>query len=306
MLRRLADARLITAEGDDKRPGEGAVDVAHEALIRGWSELRKWIDADRAGLRTQRRLTEAAREWEGNGRDASFLYGGARLAVAKEWAGAHGAELNVLEAEFLAASVEAEGKQKADEIAKAKARLALERSRLRLTLALAATLMTAVVGAAAAALWYQHEHDRLAGATEREVTAALDEATTLEKQAATLTDDPARWEAALTEALLAVKRAEGVLNNGEGTDDLKRRVVARREELEAVDKDRRMKALLEEARLQAEAGGKKRLQKRGAGWAACGSWRQKERLRRRGAGWAVCGGVREGHATQHPQHGAGR
>ncbi len=99
-------------------------------------------------------------EWEGNGRDASFLYGGARLAVAKEWAGAHGAELNALETEFLSASVEAEGKQKADEIAKAKARLALERWRLRLTLALAATLLLAVVGVAAGALWYQHDQHR--------------------------------------------------------------------------------------------------------------------------------------------------
>ena len=89
VLRRLADARLITTEGDERRPGEGSVDVAHEALIQGWPELRQWIDADRAGLRTQRRLTEAAREWESNGRDASFLYGGARLAVANEWAESH-------------------------------------------------------------------------------------------------------------------------------------------------------------------------------------------------------------------------
>ena len=55
------DARLITTEGSDAT--EGAVEVAHEALIRGWKQLRQWIDADRAGLRTQRQLTEAAREW---------------------------------------------------------------------------------------------------------------------------------------------------------------------------------------------------------------------------------------------------
>ena len=149
VLGRLADARLITTEGDERRPGEGSVDVAHEALIRGWPELRKWIDADRSGLRTQRRLTEAAREWESNGRDASFLYGGARLAVANEWAETHRAELHGLEAEFLSASVEAEGKHKADEVAKAKARMALERWRLRLTVALAATLWLATIGAAA-------------------------------------------------------------------------------------------------------------------------------------------------------------
>jgi hypothetical protein len=37
------------------------VEVAHEALIRGWLRLRKWIDADRTGLRTRTRLTEATR-----------------------------------------------------------------------------------------------------------------------------------------------------------------------------------------------------------------------------------------------------
>ena len=54
------DVRLITT---DKRieprkdeakesPGgadedEGGVEVAHEALIRGWKQLREWVDADR-------------------------------------------------------------------------------------------------------------------------------------------------------------------------------------------------------------------------------------------------------------------
>ena len=88
------------------------------------------------------------------------------------------------------------------------------------------------------------------------MTAALDEAATLGKQAATLTADPARWEAALAEALLAVKRAEGLLNNGEGAEELRERVAALREELEAADKDRRMVARLEEARLQGAVAGK--------------------------------------------------
>jgi TIR domain len=96
------DARLITTQGTGT--ADGAVEVAHEALIRGWKQLRQWIDADRAGLRVHRQLTEAAQEWEADGRESSFLYGGTRLAVAREWAKTHRDELNALEAEFLAAS----------------------------------------------------------------------------------------------------------------------------------------------------------------------------------------------------------
>jgi formylglycine-generating enzyme required for sulfatase activity len=96
-----AETRLITGEAED---GEEFFEVAHEALIRGWPELRKWIDADRAALLTQRRLTEAANEWDKKNRSAGFLYGGARLATAREWAAAHPDEINSLESEFLRAS----------------------------------------------------------------------------------------------------------------------------------------------------------------------------------------------------------
>jgi TIR domain/Leucine rich repeat len=101
---KLADARLVTTEGG----GGGSVEVAHEALIRNWSELRKWVEADRAGLRTHRRLTEAAAEWQANGRDPSFLYAGARLAVANEWAAHRGPDMSPVEVDFLAASRDAQ------------------------------------------------------------------------------------------------------------------------------------------------------------------------------------------------------
>jgi tetratricopeptide (TPR) repeat protein/tRNA A-37 threonylcarbamoyl transferase component Bud32 len=139
----------------------------------------------------------------------------------------------------------------------AQAKTRAERRARRMTVALAATLLLAVTGAGAGALWYQHdqslraaEHNRRASATERDVTAALEEATALGKQAATLKDDPEKWGAALTVALSAVKRAEGVLNNGEGGEDLRARVGALRAELEVAEKDERMIAALEAARFQ--------------------------------------------------------
>ncbi|HVS39014.1 MAG TPA: serine/threonine-protein kinase, partial [Gemmataceae bacterium] len=130
------------------------------------------------------------------------------------------------------------------------------------TAAVAAGVLVALLAGGAGAWWYQREEGARAAqratraaATERDVTAALGEAKALAGQAASHRDDPARWEAALTGALSAVKRAEGVLHSGEGTDDLRQRVAEEREALEAADRDRRMIVRLEEARFQrAEAG----------------------------------------------------
>jgi WD40 repeat protein len=106
VLGRLVDARLLTTGRDET--GVEIVDVSHEALIRGWPRLRGWIEADRAGLLTHRRLTDAAREWDAVQREASALYRGARLAAAREWASDHDEDLSRLEHDFLAASQAAE------------------------------------------------------------------------------------------------------------------------------------------------------------------------------------------------------
>ncbi|MEU8540991.1 DNA-binding protein [Streptomyces sp. NPDC048717] len=77
VLDRLAQARLITLDDD-------TVDLAHEALITSWPRLRTWVEETRDRLRTHRRLTEAAAEWEALARDPGALYRGTRLATADE------------------------------------------------------------------------------------------------------------------------------------------------------------------------------------------------------------------------------
>ncbi|MGH8887788.1 MAG: AAA family ATPase, partial [Egibacteraceae bacterium] len=101
LLDRLAAARLVTLSQD-------TVEVAHEALIREWPMLRRWLTEDREGLRTQRRLTEAAIEWETLRHEPDALYRGARLATAREWAAGNEERLNDLEREFLTASSDRE------------------------------------------------------------------------------------------------------------------------------------------------------------------------------------------------------
>ncbi len=103
VLQQLADARLVTTSRD-MASGEELIDVAHEALIRGWVRLRGWIEEDRAALRVHRQLTVAADEWEQNNRDQSYLYRGAHLAQAEEWAETHPSDLNELEGAFVEAS----------------------------------------------------------------------------------------------------------------------------------------------------------------------------------------------------------
>ena len=100
VVEELTDRRLLTVS-------EGTVEVSHEALLREWPRLRAWLDEDRAGQVLHSHLIEAARGWQGGGRDAGELYRGARLTSALDWTTEHTLELNELEREFLTVSREA-------------------------------------------------------------------------------------------------------------------------------------------------------------------------------------------------------
>jgi WD40 repeat protein/DNA-binding SARP family transcriptional activator len=104
VLRILADARLVTIDAE-------TVEVAHEALIREWPTLQRWLSDDREGLRVHRHLSLAAQEWDSSGREVGELYQGARLGQALEWAATRAGEINALEREFLDASGEARDRE---------------------------------------------------------------------------------------------------------------------------------------------------------------------------------------------------
>ncbi|WP_051367105.1 nSTAND1 domain-containing NTPase [Hamadaea tsunoensis] len=78
ILDALVAARLVVVH-------EGAVEIAHEALIGAWPRLRQWLTEDRETLVSHRRLTEAAQLWESLDRDPGALLRGTRLAIAAEW-----------------------------------------------------------------------------------------------------------------------------------------------------------------------------------------------------------------------------
>ncbi|MEH1997620.1 MAG: pentapeptide repeat-containing protein [Nostoc sp.] len=87
VIQRLADEKLVvTSTLIEKGSGSSqvaVVDVAHEALIRHWSLLRKWIEESRDILRQKRKIEAAAVEWRDRGKVKDYLFQGKRLTEAK-------------------------------------------------------------------------------------------------------------------------------------------------------------------------------------------------------------------------------
>ena len=75
-LEAFVSARLVTLDRD-------VAEITHEALIRSWPRLRDWIEEDRAGRLVAQDVEAAASAWDRGRQDASLLYRGSRLAVAR-------------------------------------------------------------------------------------------------------------------------------------------------------------------------------------------------------------------------------
>jgi WD40 repeat protein len=137
LIEKLADGetRLLTTEGDAE--AGWTVEVAHEALLRNWARLQKWLQDEREWLPIRRRLTADAGEWADAAPEHQddYLYFGVRLAVCREWAGPRRGDLNPVEKAFLDASEEAgrqrEQKELADERRQREAAEAAERTERR-------------------------------------------------------------------------------------------------------------------------------------------------------------------------------
>jgi hypothetical protein len=77
----LADARLVVTGYDEQ--GQPTVEVAHEALIRHWPPLQRWMEQDRTFRLWQNRLRQDMQDWQHHDcNDEALLYG-TRLAEAE-------------------------------------------------------------------------------------------------------------------------------------------------------------------------------------------------------------------------------
>lgn len=84
ILDHLAKCRLLTLSSDEKNQTI-RVDIAHEALIAGWSTLQQWINERRDAEQTRRRLAANAAEWVRLGKTMGGLLDAVELAEAERW-----------------------------------------------------------------------------------------------------------------------------------------------------------------------------------------------------------------------------
>ncbi|MDB9519833.1 hypothetical protein PN466_23090 [Roseofilum reptotaenium CS-1145] len=85
VLEKLVASRLIVTSVEN---GSSAVviDLAHEATIRHWQQLRSWLNQHRQDLPLIRQLRREAAIWEDNGQQSKYLLVGARLDNALDCA----------------------------------------------------------------------------------------------------------------------------------------------------------------------------------------------------------------------------
>lgn len=79
-------ARLIILFNEGNKE---IAEVSHEALIRHWPLLRRWLSEGRSLLQQQRRIENAAKEWEKQHRERGLLLQGKSLAGAKRFQKEH-------------------------------------------------------------------------------------------------------------------------------------------------------------------------------------------------------------------------
>jgi len=104
LVQHLADSRLVVTGLD--QTGDETVEVVHEALIRGWEQLRFWMATDRAFRNWQEGLRADMRQWHENEQDEGDLLRGRSLGQAENWLAERAAEISDVAQRFIQASIE--------------------------------------------------------------------------------------------------------------------------------------------------------------------------------------------------------
>ncbi len=102
----LVKGRLLVTGGSEPER-EAWVDLAHEALIDGWTQLKEWRTENREGRKLARQVEKDAQNWQAHDKplESYFLWGGDKLAEAEKVLSEYAAiePLSKLAEEFLEA-----------------------------------------------------------------------------------------------------------------------------------------------------------------------------------------------------------
>jgi WD40 repeat protein len=111
VIQRFAEpgVRLITVAGDEQAE---TAEVTHETLFEHWQQLQTWLEGSRSDLRFERRLEEAARYWQTQGKPEGSLWRPPDLDLLQQYRQRVGDELSPLQMEFAQASTAAEDQRK--------------------------------------------------------------------------------------------------------------------------------------------------------------------------------------------------
>ena len=115
-------ARLLILDRDPLTRAS-TVEVAHEALLQGWSRLANWLTTSLDDLRLQQQLTRYTGEWQSADLDSSYLLHGSRLSQFEQWAESGNLAITENERRFLTASLEVRAQRDALEEARRDAEL---------------------------------------------------------------------------------------------------------------------------------------------------------------------------------------
>jgi len=88
VLEKLTTARLVIVDSLESRGDKQSlvvVDVAHEALIRHWGQLQRWLSENRRALIQKSEIDTAAKEWEEHGKYKDYFWQGPKLAMAEDY-----------------------------------------------------------------------------------------------------------------------------------------------------------------------------------------------------------------------------
>jgi WD40 repeat protein len=102
VAQQLAATRLVVA---NREPGgTETVEIAHEALITSWDQLRAWVETDLTFRAWQEDLRTALRQWRDAGQDKGAVLRGALLAEAERWLQRRAEDIGPQERDFIRVS----------------------------------------------------------------------------------------------------------------------------------------------------------------------------------------------------------